>query len=117
MIAHLSDPCICWLQGLRSGNYTFQVKSVDAAGNVGAASRPYAFMVDDKLPVPGESAAAGWFTGWHRIAVIAGAAGAVALLVLAMVACACARRRRLHRLRSEGYMLPSPFNHMSDEQR
>ncbi|BDA49389.1 probable c5a peptidase at N-terminal half [Coccomyxa sp. Obi] len=89
-------------KGLRSGNYTFQVKSVDAAGNVGTASRPYAFTVDDTLPIPGASAAAGWFTGWHRTAVIAGAAGAVALLVLATVACACARRRRLHRLRSEG---------------
>ncbi len=104
---------MCWLQGLRSGNYTFQVKSVDLAGNVGAASRPYAFTVDDTLPVPGELAAAGWFTGWHRTAVIAGAAGAVALLILAIVACACARRRRLHRLRSEGCASPSPFNLLS----
>ena len=95
-----------WLQGLRSGNYTFRVKSVDAAGNIGAASQPYAFTVDDTLPVPGESGA-GWFTGWHRIAVIAGAAAAgVILLVLLLCAC-CMRRRRLHRLRSEGCAIPS----------
>lgn len=79
---------------------------MDAAGNIGAASRAYGFTVDDTLPIPGESAQAGWFTGWHRIAVIAGAAAA-GVIILALLLCACLRRRRrLHRLRSEGCAFP-----------
>ncbi|BDA48884.1 probable serine protease/ABC transporter B family protein tagD [Coccomyxa sp. Obi] len=89
-------------RGLRSGIYTFQVKSVDVAGNVGTASRPYAFTVDDTLPILVDPP--WWFTGWRRIAIIAGAAGAAALLVLALACCACcaARRRRLQQLHPEG---------------
>lgn len=91
------------LQGLRSGNYTFQVQAIDAAGNVGAATQPYSFVVDDTLPIPG-AASASWFSGWHKWAVIGGAAGLVALLVIAAAVGACVavrRRRRLERLRSE----------------
>jgi hypothetical protein len=94
------------VQGLQSGNYTFQVKAIDAAGNVGAATQPYAFAVDDALPLPGAgpAGAAAWFSGWHVWVVVAGGGAAVLLLAAALTAAAAAiasRHRRLERLRSD----------------
>ena len=82
------------MQGLSSGNYTFQVRPIDAAGNVGTATTPYAFPVDASLPLPGASQAS-WLLGWHLYAVI-GAAAALVLILAATAACMwlSARQRR-----------------------
>lgn len=92
----------CHLQGLASGNYSFQVRAVDAAGNIGAPTAPYAFPVDAALLLPG-AAPASWFTGWHLYSVIAAAAVLAALIAGAAVACACVagKRRRRQRARRE----------------
>ncbi len=69
------------MQGLHTGNYTFQVRMLDMAGNLGNATQLYAFAVDASLPLPG-SESAGWFSGWHKWAIIAGAAALGLLLLL-----------------------------------
>ena len=84
-----------WVQGLRSGNYTFQARMLDMAGNLGNATQLYAFAVDARLPLPG-SESAGWFSGWRKWAVIAGAA-ALGLLLLLGLSGACYRRTRMGR--------------------
>ncbi len=53
-------------QDLRSGNYSFQARAVDAAGNVGAPTAAYAFAVDASLPLPAAGPPAEpWLSGWH----------------------------------------------------
>ena len=63
------------------------------AGNLGNATQLYAFAVDDALPLPGSGAAAAWFSGWHRWAVIAGA-GALGLLLLLALSVGCFIKQR-----------------------
>ncbi len=81
------------MQGLHTGNYTFQVRMLDMAGNLGNATQLYAFAVDASLPLPG-SESAGWFSGWHKWAIIAGAAALGLLLLLGLSgACYLSTRR------------------------
>ena len=71
---------------------------LDMAGNLGNATQLYAFVVDDTLPLPG-SESAGWFSGWHKWAVIAGAAALGLLLLLALSGGCYLRTRRERRVR------------------
>ena len=69
------------MQGLQSGNYSFQARAVDAASNVGAPTAAYAFAVDAALPLQGAAAQGDpWFSGWHLYSVLGGAAAALILL-------------------------------------
>ena len=63
------------------------------AGNLGNATQLYAFDVDDTLPLPGPRAAAAWFSGWHKWAVIA-AAAALGLLLLLALSAGCFMKQR-----------------------
>lgn len=87
------------MQGLQSGNYTFQVRILDVAENLGNATQLYTFAVDDTLPLPGQQGAS-WFSGWHRWAVIGAAAGLGLLLLLGLSSGCYAKRRRMGRVRS-----------------
>ena len=66
---------------------------LDMAGNLGNATQLYTFAVDNALPLPGSGAAASWFSGWHRWAVIAGA-GALGLLLLLVLSAGCFMKQR-----------------------
>ncbi|KAK9815878.1 hypothetical protein WJX72_011193 [[Myrmecia] bisecta] len=90
------------LKGIKSGNYSFQARATDDAGNQGAPTAPYGFMVDDTLPLDGASASGSGLHGWKLYAVIAGAAGA-ALLLLVCCVCCCSRRRRRQQQRAGIY--------------
>ena len=52
------------LQSLNSGNYSFQVRAIDAAGNQGQPTQNHLFAVDKALPLDGAPKAAFWGLGW-----------------------------------------------------
>ena len=63
------------------------------AGNLGNATQLYAFVVDDTLPLLG-SESAGWFSGWRKWAIVAGAAALGVLLLMGLSgACYVSTRR------------------------
>ena len=85
--------CAEWhlcLQGLQTGNYSFQAYAVDAAGNVGNATSPYQFVVDSSLAMDGQPKRAQfWGLGW-KFWLIIGSGGFLCLLLMSiMVACCC----------------------------
>ena len=86
------------VQDLQTANYTFQVRMLDMAGNLGNATQLYAFAVDASLPLPG-SESAGWFSGWHKWAVIAGAAALGLLLLLGLSGACYSSTRRASQVR------------------
>ena len=96
-----SSPMV--FKNLRSGNYSFEARATDAAGNVGPPTQASPFAVDASLPVPrddsGDGSGSGnffsgisdWFSslsGWRLWAVIAGGV-ALALLLSTVVCCCC----------------------------
>lgn len=75
------------MQGLPSGNFSFQIRAVDAAGNAGTASYNYIFTVDSTLRSPGEPGPKFWGLGW-KFWLIVGAGSAVllaAILALSLI--------------------------------
>ena len=72
----------CSFQGLPTGNFSFQVKAIDAAGNAGKATSNYAFSVDSRIKDSSTPATAYWGLGWKFWLII----GAGSFLVLAVIA-------------------------------
>lgn len=98
-----SSPMV--FKNLKSGNYSFEARATDAAGNVGSPTPASTFAVDASLPVPRSDDSGGggegsgnffsgisdWFSslsGWRLWAVIAGGV-ALALLLTTVVCCCC----------------------------
>ncbi|KAG2498668.1 hypothetical protein HYH03_003413 [Edaphochlamys debaryana] len=89
--------------GFSSGYYTFQVRAMDRAGNVGDPTQAYFFAVDDTLPPDGSTTIevgqpSGGSSGSTRTIVIAVlvAVGAI-VIVAATVGIVYARRRHLRK--------------------
>ena len=72
------------MQGLSSGNYSFQAFVIDAAGNVGNASRNYMFTVDKNLALDGATRAAFWGLGW-KFWLIIGCGAFTVLLAISLI--------------------------------
>lgn len=72
------------LQGLQSGNYSFQVMAIDAAGNIGEDSPNYLFSVDKSLPMDGIHRASHWGLGWKFWLIVVGGALAVGFVCIAV---------------------------------
>lgn len=93
------------MQGLSSGNYSFQVAAVDVAGNAGQPTENYLFVVDGGLQADGTSKQSFWGLGW-KFWLIVGAGGfvvvAIPLTAAALFWC-CSRKRT----RGVGYV-PHP---------
>lgn len=84
------------------------------AGNLGNATQAYAFAVDATLPLPG-SETAGWFSGWHKWAVIAGATAVGFLLLVGLSAVCFVRHRRERQVRGfEGLLSLTGWHASSD---
>lgn len=86
--------CGLSLQGLRSGNFSFQVAGVDAAGNQGAPGTNYLFSVDSSLEPDGQRRAAFWGLGWKFWLIVAGSGALIVAASAAVAAVIISRRRR-----------------------
>ncbi|PSC76615.1 Serine protease ABC transporter B family tagA isoform A [Micractinium conductrix] len=80
---------VCTYENLGGGQYSLQVRAVDAAGNTGNASQLYPFEVDSSLGGGGGSP----LPLWAIIAAAAGGAVLLALLLWAAWKLCCARSR------------------------
>lgn len=84
------------LQALPSGNYSFQIKAIDAAGNLGEATNNYRFSVNSRLRPAGQAGSKFWGLGW-KFWLIVGIGGAVVvgtITTLAILTTLWLRRRR-----------------------
>lgn len=55
---------------LSTGTFAFRARSVDAAGNVGGATAPWAFRVDSSIPIPSASASASSGARFERFCTV-----------------------------------------------
>jgi len=99
------DPVI--LTGMPSGDYEFQVRAIDLAGNVGEPTAVSVFSVDETLPIPGEESGD---SSDGSVSLSAGIVGVMAAGSVAFVLCMCVvvgcwrrrtRRRRLEKLNTQ----------------
>lgn len=67
------------MQGLSTGNFSFQVRVVDAARNEGEATPNYIFVVNKSLQEDGAPTAAYWGLGWKFWLIIAAGASLCSL--------------------------------------
>lgn len=72
-------------QGLPSGNFSFQARAVDVAGNVGGVTQSYLFSVNAGLRAPGQPPEKYWGLGW-KLWLIVGGGAAVVLAAIASLA-------------------------------
>ena len=81
------------LQGLATGNYSFQVKAIDVAGNAGKATTNYVFAVDSQIKAGAQTRGRFWGLGW-KFWLIIGAGSFVVLAAISALAAVTAMRLR-----------------------
>ena len=74
------------LQGLASGDFSFQVRVIDAAGNKGNATENYLFSVDSSLKDTADKGSSHWGLGWKFWLIIGGGSVLVVVVVIALAA-------------------------------
>lgn len=82
------------MQGLATGNFSFQVKAIDAAGNEGTATDNYLFAVNSSLEDPQRGSTSYWGLGWKFWLIIGGGSALVVALMLALAAYMALRIRK-----------------------
>ena len=72
------------LQGLPSGNFSFQVKAIDAAGNCGEATENYPFSVDSRIKDSSSPGVPYWGLGWKFWLIVGGGSFSIVAVIVAM---------------------------------